>query len=178
MSLHRSSVRRGEKWVLRDVTWNLEPAQRWALIGDNGAGKTQLLKLLSGDVWPTPRAGEGGHRGTRAARAAGIEWAGNRSISSRRNTGSPTSAPNNRTSTRATAGICAVRDLVATGLHRTDLMLRPATPIELGRVAATLRSCGLSRLAGREFLTLSYGQKRLALLARALVQDPGLAAAG
>jgi len=25
---------------------------------DNGAGKTQLLKLLSGDVWPTPPAVE------------------------------------------------------------------------------------------------------------------------
>ncbi len=35
-----------------------------------------------------------------------------------------------------------------------------------------LRLCGLSRHAAREFLSLSYGQKRLALLARALVQDP------
>src|SRR6202140_1621741 len=31
---------------------------------------------------------------------------------------------------------------------------------------------GLQRYASREFLSLSYGQKRLALLARALVQDP------
>src|ERR1700676_4680624 len=55
MSLHAASVRRGGTWVLRDISWRLRPGERWALLGDNGAGKTQLLKLLSGDVWPTPR---------------------------------------------------------------------------------------------------------------------------
>ena len=35
-----------------------------------------------------------------------------------------------------------------------------------------MRLCGLRRHASREFLSLSYGQRRLALLARALVQDP------
>jgi molybdate transport system ATP-binding protein len=65
-----------------------------------------------------------------------------------------------------------VRDLVATGLHRTDLLLLPVTPPQAKRVSAALRLCGLHRHAAREFLSLSYGQKRLALLARALVQDP------
>src|SRR6267378_3835700 len=54
MLLHTVSVRRGDKWILRDISWTLRPGERWALVGDNGAGKTQLLKLLSGDVWPTP----------------------------------------------------------------------------------------------------------------------------
>src|SRR5258707_15729110 len=54
MRLHAVSVRRGDKWVLRSISWSLQPGERWALLGDNGAGKTQLLKLLSGDVWPTP----------------------------------------------------------------------------------------------------------------------------
>ena len=65
-----------------------------------------------------------------------------------------------------------VRDLVATGMHRTDLLLQPVTEEERRRVAAAMRACGLYRHAGREFLSLSYGQKRLALLARALVQEP------
>jgi molybdate transport system ATP-binding protein len=62
--------------------------------------------------------------------------------------------------------------LVATGLHRTDLLLLPVTPPQARRVTDTLRACGLHRHAPREFLSLSYGQKRLVLLARALVQDP------
>ncbi len=48
----------------------------------------------------------------------------------------------------------------------------PVTPRQARQVAASLRACGLQRHASREFLSLSYGQKRLALLARALVQDP------
>jgi ABC-type molybdenum transport system ATPase subunit/photorepair protein PhrA len=62
--------------------------------------------------------------------------------------------------------------LVATGLHRTDLLLLSVTRAQARRVTATLRLCGLYRHATRDFLSLSYGQKRLALLARALVQDP------
>src|SRR5258708_12848740 len=54
VSLRSLSVRRGDKWVLRDITWQLRPGERWALLGHNGAGKTQLLKLVSGDVCPTP----------------------------------------------------------------------------------------------------------------------------
>ena len=43
--------------MLRDVNWRIEPGQRWLLTGANGAGKTQLLKLLAGDVWPMPARG-------------------------------------------------------------------------------------------------------------------------
>jgi molybdate transport system ATP-binding protein len=65
-----------------------------------------------------------------------------------------------------------VRDVVATGLHRTDLLLTTPGRAEAMRVGAMLRACGLKSLAARGFLSLSYGEKRLALLARALVQDP------
>src|SRR5258708_16801116 len=69
MLLHAVSVRRGDKWVLRGISWSLQPGERWALLGDNGAGKTQLLKLLSGDVWPTPG-------GPYSARNAGRQFEG------------------------------------------------------------------------------------------------------
>jgi molybdate transport system ATP-binding protein len=65
-----------------------------------------------------------------------------------------------------------VRDVVATGVHGTDLLLQPITPVIRRRVDAMLRSCGLLSLAPRRFLSLSYGQKRLVLLARALIQKP------
>ena len=174
MRLHAVSVRRGDKWVLRDISWSLQPGERWALVGDNGAGKTQLLKLLSGDVWPTP----GGPRRTRGD-AVHPQDEGRRYLAG----GRPVELIDAK---RRVAYLGAeqqdkyarygwnlrVRDLVATGLHRTDLLLTPATPRQLRRVGAALRVCGLQRQAAREFLSLSYGQKRLALLARALVQDP------
>src|SRR5580693_5174723 len=172
MSLHAVSVRRGGKWVLRQISWRLRPGERWALLGDNGAGKTQLLKLLSGDVWPTPG-------GPRAPRRTSSHAAGRWYRAGRR----PVDLIDAKTRVAYVGAELqdkyarygwnlSVRDLVATGLQRTDLLLLPVTAADARRVTATVRACGLTRHAGRKFLTLSYGQKRLALLARALVQHP------
>jgi molybdate transport system ATP-binding protein len=182
MLLHGVSVRRGDKWVLRDISWTLWPGKRWALVGDNGAGKTQLLKLLSGDVWPTP----GGPRTPRNAGRRHEQPSGPALDSDGRHYRvgrhpvdlieakgrvAYVGAELQDKYARYGWNLC-VRDLVATGLHRTDLLLLPVTPPQAKRVTVTLRLCGLSRHATRAFLSLSYGQKRLALLARALVQDP------
>ncbi len=172
IALHAVNVRRGGRWALRGVTWRLRPGERWALVGDNGAGKTQLLKLLSGDVWPTPDAGsrtpskspDGAGRHYRAGRRP-VEL-----IDAKRRIAYIGAEQQDKYARYGWN--LRVRDLVATGLHRTDLLLLPVTPGQARRVGAVLRACGLTRHASREFLSLSYGQKRLALLARALVQDP------
>ena len=162
VSLHAVSVRRGQKWALRDIDLQLHAGERWALIGENGSGKTQLLKLLAADVWPTPTGRERrvyriGRREVDVIEAKPrIAYIG---------------AELQDKYTRYGWNL-AVRDLIATGLHRTDLLLRPVTAAQRRRIDSTLRACGLSRLAARRFSSLSYGQKRLALLARALVQAP------
>jgi molybdate transport system ATP-binding protein len=170
MWLHGVSVRRGDKWVLRGISWRLRPAERWALLGENGAGKTQLLKLLSGDVWPTPGGPTGVEPGTGDGRIYRLGKEQIDLIDAKRRIAYIGAEQQDKYARYGWN--LRVRDLVATGLHRTDLLLQPVTPAEARRVAATLRTCGLTRHAGREFLSLSYGQKRLALLARALVQDP------
>lgn len=156
------SVRRGETWVLRDICWHLRAGERWALVGANGAGKTQLLKLLATDVWPTPLG--------RESLVFMLD-------------GSPVAASHVKPRI-AYLGAEAqdkysrhgwdlpVADIVASGVHGTDLLLSPVTPRERRRVDAALRACDLGRLAARPFLSLSYGQKRLALLARATVGRP------
>jgi len=162
MSLRAVSVRRGGNWVLRDITLRLNAGERWALVGDNGAGKTQLLKLLAGDVWPTPTGREKriyriGRREVDLIEAkARIAYVGAELQDKYTRYGWDPS----------------VRDMIAAGLHGTDLLLWPATAAQGRRIAATLRACGLGRLAARTFSSLSYGQKRLALLARALAQEP------
>jgi molybdate transport system ATP-binding protein len=65
-----------------------------------------------------------------------------------------------------------VRDLIATGLHGTDLLLAPVSPMQQRRVRQAIVDCGLGAQANARFLSLSYGQKRLAILARALVGKP------
>jgi molybdate transport system ATP-binding protein len=169
VSLRSLSVRRGDKWVLRDITWQLRPGERWALLGHNGAGKTQLLKLVSGDVWPTPG------RATAAARekAARVFQSGRRTIELLEAKRRIAYIGGERQDKYARYGWnLPVRDVVATGLHRTDLLLAPISRAEDKRVSAILSACALTRIATRRFLSLSYGEKRLVLLARALVQDP------
>ena len=164
VSLRAASVRRGDKWVLRGITWQLKPGERWALLGENGAGKTQLLKLLSGDIWPTP---------TRAITAVRSYRAGRHAVDLLDAKQRIAYLGGERQDKYARHGWnLRVRDVVATGLHRTDLLLSPVKRAQARQIAAMLRSCGIERLAARGFLSLSYGEQRLALLARALVQQP------
>jgi molybdate transport system ATP-binding protein len=173
MSLRAASVRRGDKWVLRDISWRLRPGERWVLLGDNGAGKTQLLKLLCGDVWPTP-GGSGRPRRAGTATLDGRYYRlGRHPVDLIEAKARIAYIGAEQQDKYARYGWnLRVRELVATGLHRTDLLLLPVTALEAKRVTAVLRACGLYRHAAREFLSLSYGQKRVALLARALAADP------
>jgi len=162
LSLHAVSVRRGGRWVLQDISLRLNPGERWALIGSNGAGKTQLLKLLCADVWPTPTGRE--RRSYRSGRRQVDAIEAKRRIAY-------IGAEQQDKYARYGWNL-SVRDLVATGVHRSDLLLEPVTTQEARRVTGVLALCGLKRQATRKFLSLSYGQKRIALLARALAQSP------
>ena len=42
-----------EHWVLRDVSLTLDEGQCIGVVGDNGAGKSSLLKLIAGTLQPT-----------------------------------------------------------------------------------------------------------------------------
>ena len=164
VALRALSVRRGAKWVLRDVTWRLNPGERWALLGENGAGKTQLLKILSGDIWPTPFPARGAQR-TYLERRHTVD------LLDAKPRMAYVGGERQDKYSRYDWNLC-VRDVVATGLKQTDLLLSPPTRIEARRVNAMLSECGIARLARRKFLSLSYGEKRLTLLARALAQGP------
>jgi molybdate transport system ATP-binding protein len=164
VALRDLSVRRGTQWVLQDITWRLRSGERWALLGENGAGKTQLLKILSGDVWPTPTGGRGAPRTYRAGRRTVDLLDAKQRVAY---VGGERQDKYSRYDWNL-----RVRDVVATGLTQSDLLLAPLKREEVRRVSATLRQCGIARLAARKFLSLSYGEKRLTLLARALAQDP------
>lgn len=43
---------RGEKHVLKDVTWRIAPGERTGIMGVNGAGKSTLLNLVAGTLKP------------------------------------------------------------------------------------------------------------------------------
>ncbi|MFA9558282.1 ABC transporter ATP-binding protein [Evansella sp. AB-rgal1] len=53
ISLENVSVRRGDKYLLKNISWQVQKGQNWAVLGLNGAGKTTLLKIVTCYLWPT-----------------------------------------------------------------------------------------------------------------------------
>jgi molybdate transport system ATP-binding protein len=165
VTLKRIDLDRGDRAVLRDVAWRVEPGQRWMLVGGNGAGKTQLLKMLAGSVWPTPT--------DRARRRYRLR-------------GEVADTPAGVMEEIAYVGAerqdryehydwnFSAREIVGTGLYRTDIPMTALTPPDHARVDALLARLDIAALAERRFLTLSYGERRLVLIARSLAWQPKL----
>jgi molybdate transport system ATP-binding protein len=165
VTLKRIDLDRGERAVLRDVNWRIQSGQRWLLVGGNGAGKTQLLKLLAGSVWPKPTGRElrryrfGGEAFDMPAGVAEeIAYVG-----AERQDRYEHYDWNFR-----------VREVVGTGVQRTDIPMRELSSSEQRSVATLLKRLDIGALAERRFLTLSYGERRLVLIARALASRPKL----
>ena len=165
VTLRRIDLDRGETAVLRGIDWTIRPGQRWLLVGGNGAGKTQLLKLLAGAVWPKPTGRElrryhlrSDSQDTPAGVLEEIAYVG-----AERQDRYEHYDWNFR-----------ARDVVGTGLQRTDIPMRELTGAEQRRVAALFERLSIVELADRRFLTLSYGERRLVLIARALAWAPKL----
>jgi iron complex transport system ATP-binding protein len=39
--------------ILADINWQIDRGQHWSVLGPNGCGKTTLLKIACGYLWPT-----------------------------------------------------------------------------------------------------------------------------
>ncbi len=53
IDLEDVSLARGEKQLLTHATWRLGPGDRVGIVGVNGAGKSSVLKLMSGELSPS-----------------------------------------------------------------------------------------------------------------------------
>ncbi|SHE48254.1 iron complex transport system ATP-binding protein [Seinonella peptonophila] len=51
--LDQVSWKREERWILKQITWDVQENEHWAIVGRNGAGKTTLLQMITGYLWPT-----------------------------------------------------------------------------------------------------------------------------
>ena len=158
------SVTRGGRPVLERVSWTIRPGERWVLAGANGAGKTQLLKLIAGAVWPTPG------RDARQYLWKGEVWHTPQEVQEEIGY----LGPERQDKYERYGWNHTAEEVVATGLYRTDIPLDAPTAADRKRVAAMLRRLRIDPLGLRRFLTLSYGERRLTLLARALVSGPKL----
>jgi len=163
--LRRIHLERAGHPVLREVDWTVKPGERWLLAGANGSGKTQLLKLVAGAVWPTPTGRE-----SRRYLWAREEWATPADVKDEIGyLGAERQDKYERYGWNH-----AVEQIVGTGLYRSDIPLDPLSDADRRQIGALLKRLGIANLGSRRFLTLSYGERRLTLLARVLASRPKL----
>ena len=164
IELRDCSVRLGGHWALRDVSFTLRRGERWLLLGPNGAGKTVLLKLLRGDLWPTP-TGREARRYTFTSGAVDTQtMAAFEHIAYL--------GPERQDRYQRRESTLTVGQVVLTGFDDSDFPLQPATAAQRRRIRELLQRVGLRGCVDRRLLTLSYGQRRRVLLARSLVRRP------
>ena len=164
IELDAASVLRGGRRALDAVSLRLPQGRHTAILGPNGCGKSTFLQLLTRQLYPLAHAD-----GRPAVRILGEHLWDVREIRSR--LGIVTGALHEDL---ASLPELQVEDVV---LGAFDARLAPlpadeATPAMLAHAAQALARVDASRLAGRAYATLSTGEARRVLIARALVHAP------
>jgi molybdate transport system ATP-binding protein len=142
--------------VLDRLTWSVRAGEAWGVTGPNGAGKSTLLRLLAGEEQP---ASGTIHRLDLGPRADAEQV--------RRRVGQVSPELQARHRFEASG-----EEVVLSGLLGTVGLARRPTPPEREAGGRALARLGIAHLRGRRFLSCSYGEQRLLLVARALVAGP------
>jgi iron complex transport system ATP-binding protein len=153
-------VRRGGNVLVGPVTWKVELDERWVVLGPNGAGKTSLLRVAAAEDFPTS--------GTAHVLA---ETFGRTDLSELRpRIGLSSSALANRVPRDE-----KVVDLViSAGYGVLGRWREQYDAVDNARAVEMLEGLGAEHLAERTYGTLSEGERKRVLIARALMTDPEL----
>jgi iron complex transport system ATP-binding protein len=150
---------RRERTLLEEINWTVYHGQHWVVLGRNGAGKTLLLKILAGYLWPSR-----GEVHVLDERFGGVDL---REL--RQDIGWVSSALTEKIPTWDTA-----LSVVLSGAYATFGLYTNPSPELLARAKNMMEDMGLTRLSGQEFSQLSAGEKQRVLLARSRLSQPRL----
>lgn len=156
---HVSVVRPG-KLLLAEVSWRAEPGQRWVVIGANGAGKTTLLQILSATLYPT--TGEAEVLGSRLGQTDVFD------LRTRIGFAGASIADRIPPSEKVIDAVMSAAHAVLGRWHESY------DGVDKDRAVQILNELGIGRLSERAFGTLSEGERKRTLVARALMTDPEL----
>jgi iron complex transport system ATP-binding protein len=153
-------LRRGDRLLVGPVDWQVELDERWVVIGPNGAGKTSLLRIAAAMEYPS-----GGTATVLGERLGRVDMA-----ELRQRVGLSSSALAQRVPDSE-----LVRDLVVSAGYAVLGRWRERyDDVDYDRAVDTLESVGAEHLTDRTYGTLSEGERKRVLIARALMTDPEL----
>lgn len=159
IELKQLTLRRGQRDILRGVDLTVKEGEQWVLLGRNGCGKTTMLEMITGYMFPTTgtvdvlgnRYGQVDVREVRKK----IGYIGTTLIEK-----------------------LTLRDPlweIVAGVANAYLRVYEAVSDDVReRAREELERVGLAHLSEQPFGTLSQGERRKALLARTMMADPRL----
>ncbi len=161
IELNAVTIAFGEHTILRNLSWQMNQGEQWALSGETGAGKSTLLSLICADI-PQGYACDLKLFGRQRGSGESI-WDIKRHIGY--------VSPEMH---RAYSAAAPCIEIVASGLHDTVGLYRRMKEDQCAVCEFWLDIFGISHLRDRNFMRISSGEQRLVLLARAFVKDPEL----
>jgi iron complex transport system ATP-binding protein len=154
------SVVREGRALVEQVSWSVSEGERWVILGPNGAGKTTLLNVASSYLYPTS--------GT--VQILGEKLGGVDVFELRPRIGMAGAAMAEKMPRRQT-----VLETVLTAAYgMTATWREDYEKVDEDRARAFLDRLGMSDFLDRKFGTLSEGERKRTLIARALMSDPEL----
>jgi iron complex transport system ATP-binding protein len=148
------------KPVLAGVDWVVGPGERWVVLGGNGSGKTSLLRLAGGWLFPTTGTVDIlGHRlGRVDIRAL------------RRRLGYASGA----LTSMLRPGVTGLEVVMAAKNAALETWWHAYDDADRARARSLLERMGCGHLADRAVVTASDGERQRVQLARTLMVDPDL----
>ncbi len=150
-----------ERVIVKDINWTINRGEFWQLVGPNGSGKSTLLTMINGD---NPKAFNqdltlfGKRKGT-----------GETVWEIKQKVGYLTPSMTDLFSTRHT-----VEEMIVSGFLDSIGLYKIPSEIQLRLANEWIDLIEMTHLKNKPFCSLSLGQQRLALVARAMVKHPPL----
>lgn len=154
VKIKNADVYVGGNKVLKSLSWSMGEKENWAIIGNNGSGKTTFMRLIFGEIIPV----YGGE----------VRWFGNKErtpLSEIRDKIGYVSAEYQNSYDRPALGW----EVVASG-HFSSIGLHEEVSAKQKEAALnSMAYLGIEYLSQTPYRQMSYGEARRVLLARAMV---------
>lgn len=153
--------RREGQEILKNIHWSVNKGEQWAILGLNGSGKTSILNIITGYNYPTK--GRVNVLGTEFGKASLPEM--------RKKIGYVSNALDKFSSTLNKE---TVENIVLSGKFSSFGIYQEILDEDKKRAEEIITRLRLNHLKGKLYRVFSQGEKRRALIGRAMMAEPEL----